>query len=137
MASVFPTSSKLAYLRGEHDAADTYKIALFTSAASFSASTTAYSTTNETTGTGYTAGGVTLAGYATSTGSGKAFLDWTTDPQWTGATFSFQYAMIYNSTDANAVVAIYDFGSTQSVSAGTLTIVLPTADATNAALRLA
>ncbi len=136
MASIWQTSSKLAFLRGEQDAADTYKIALFTSSATITAATTAYSTTNETTGTGYTAGGVTLSGYATSTGSNKAFIDWTSDPQWTGATFTFRYAMIYNSTDSNAIVASFDFGSDQSVSAGTLTIVFPTADATNALLRL-
>src|SRR3954463_4389233 len=80
-----------------HTAADVYKIALFTSAATLSKSTTAYAATNEVSGTGYTAGGATLAGFAVSLDTDTAILDWTTDPTWPTSTFTARGALIYNS----------------------------------------
>ena len=115
---------------------DTFKIALFTSAATLSAATTTYSTTNEVTGTNYTAGGNTLAGTALATSGTTAYLDFT-DTTWTTATITANGAMIYNSTQGNRAVAILAFGGDKTSTAGDFTIQFPTADATNAIIRIA
>ena len=108
---------------------DTFKCALFTSTAALSASTTAYSSTNEITGTGYTAGGVTLTCATPAVNSGVASADFD-DAVWnnggSGATFSgVRYALIYNSSKSNKAVAVCDFGVDKSVSAGTFTVTMP------------
>ncbi len=130
------TDAKLRFLRGEHLSGNVYKIALYVSAATLDATTTAYSATNEVSGTGYTAGGVTLATYASATSGTTAFLDWA-DAQWTSASFTARGATIYNSSVSNAVVAVLDFGSDKTVTSGTFTIQFPAADATNAIIRIA
>jgi hypothetical protein len=113
-----------------------YKIALFTSAATLGATTTSYSTTNEVVGTGYTAGGNTLTVSQIPTSSSTtAFIDFA-DTTWTTATITARGALIYNSTD-NTAVAVLDFGSDKTSTAGDFTIVFPTADATNAIIRIA
>jgi len=89
-----------------HTAADVYKIALYTSAATLSKSTTAYSATNEVGNSGtYAAGGLTLVGFTASLDTDTAILDWTTDPVWTGATITARGALIYNSVLAAAVAS--------------------------------
>ena len=113
--------------------ADAIKIALFTSSATINATTTAYSTTNEITGTGYTAGGVTLASKVvgtadTSTSGGKAYLDFA-NPTWTTATFTANGALIYNDTSGDRAIAVLAFGGDFTVSGGTFEIVLPAAGA--------
>ena len=113
--------------------ADTIKIALFTSSATINATTTAYSTTNEITGTGYTAGGVTLTSKVvgtadTSTSGGKAYLDFA-NPTWTDATFTANGALIYNNTSGDRAIAVLAFGGDFTVSGGTFEIVLPAAGA--------
>jgi hypothetical protein len=130
------TSYKQEILGGIHLAADTYKIALFTSSATLDASTTAYATTNEVTGTGYTAGGVTLAGFTRSNSGTTAWIDWTTDPSWASATITARGALIYNSTQSNKAVCVLDFGSDQTSTNGTFTIVFPAAAAGTALIRL-
>lgn len=117
--------------------ADTFKIALFTSAASLGANTTAYSTSNEVSGTGYTAGGASLTVSTAPTSSGTtALLDFD-DVTWTTATITARGALIYNSTQSNKAVAVLDFGSDKTSTAGNFTIVFPTADASNAIIRIA
>ena len=116
--------------------ADTFKIALYTSSATLDASTTVYSATNETTGTNYTAGGNTLTSAATSSSGTTAFVDFA-DSSWTTASFTARGALIYNSTQSNKSVVVLDFGSDKTASAGTFTIVFPTADASNAIIRIA
>jgi hypothetical protein len=115
-----------------------FKIALFTSSATLSAATTAYSTSNEVVGTGYSAGGNTLAvsQIPTSTGT-TAFLDFS-DTTWTTATITARGALIYlfNGT-TNPAVAVLDFGGDKTSTAGSFTIQFPAADATNAILRIA
>jgi hypothetical protein len=115
-----------------------FKIALFTSAANLSAATTAYSTSNEVVGTGYSAGGntLTVSQVPTSTGT-TAFLDFS-DTTWTTATITARGALIYlfNGT-TNPAVAVLDFGGDKTSTAGNFTIQFPTADATNAILRIA
>ena len=119
--------------------ADTFKIALYTSSASLTAATTAYSATNETTnttGSAYTAGGNTLASAATSSSGTTAFVDFA-DSSWASASFTARGALIYNSTQSNKSVVVLDFGSDKTASAGTFTIVFPAADASNAIIRIA
>jgi len=135
------TSFKVEILGGDFDfssgTADTFKIALFTSAATLSAATTAYSTTNEVSGTGYTAGGntLTISQVATSTGT-TAFLDFA-DTTWSSATITARGALIYKSGGTNPAVTVLDFGSDKTSTAGDFTIVFPAADASNAILRIA
>ena len=136
------TSFKVEILGGDFDfssgTADTFKIALFTSAATLSAATTAYSTTNEVTGTGYTAGGntLTISQVATSTGT-TAFLDFA-DTTWSTATITARGALIYLANGGtNPAVAVLDFGADKTSTAGDFTIVFPAADASNDIIRIA
>jgi len=132
------TSFKVDLLDGEHDfGADTFKIALFTSAATLDASTTAYATTNETTGTGYTAGGNTLTVSTTPTSSGTTAYISYANTTWSTASITARGALIYNSTNANKAVAVLDFGADKTSTAGDFTINFPTADATSAIIRIA
>ena len=136
ITQAIPTSFKAEILQGIHDSADTYKIALYTNAATLGASTTAYSATNEVVGTGYTAGGVTLSGFNVTTSGTTAILDWTGDPSWANATITARGALIYNSSKSNKAVYILDFGSDISSTNGTFMITLPTPDAANGLIRL-
>lgn len=126
-----PNQAKLDFLQGIHDAADTYKCALFTqAAASLDAASIAYSTTGElATANGYTQGGVTLAGYTAALSGNTAYIDWTTDPSWAAASITADCAVIYNSSKSNKIVAILTFASATSTN-GTWTLQLPAAGAT-------
>jgi len=135
------TSFKVDLLSGTQNfvsgTGNTFKMALYTSSATLGATTTAYTTTNEITGTGYTAGGNTLVVSTSPTSSGTtAFLSFT-DTSWTSATFTCRGALIYNSTNSNKAVAVFDFGSDKQVIGGTFTITFPTADSTSAVIRIA
>jgi len=114
-----------------------FKMALYTSAASLDAATTAYTTSNEVTGTGYTAGGQALTNIDPASGGTTGFTTFTTPVQWTTATITARGAMIYNATQGNKAVAILDFGQDYTSTAGTFTVNLPAADQTNAILRIA
>ena len=130
------TSFKSGLFKKKHDMdTDTFKIALFPSAATLDASTTAYDVTNEVSGTGYTAGGATLAGGAIATSGTTAYVDFT-DASWAAATFTARGAVIYNSSVSDKAVCVIDFGGDFTVTAGTFTISFPTADASNALIRL-
>lgn len=116
---------------------DVIKIALYTSAATLDASTTAYSATNEVPNSGtYTAGGATLTGASISSSGTTAFVDFA-DVSWTSATITARGALIYNSSKSNKAIAVLDFGTDKISTAGTFTIQFPTPDAANAILRLA
>ena len=118
--------------------ADTFKIALYTSSATLSASTTAYTTSNECPSTGnYSAGGntLTVSQVPTSTGT-TAFLDFA-DTTWSNATITANGALIYNSTQSDKAVAVLAFGGDKTSTAGDFTIIFPTADASNAIIRIA
>jgi hypothetical protein len=135
------TSFKQALLDGEmdfsSDTTQTFKIALFTSSASLDASTTAYSTTNEVSGTGYTAGGNTLSVSQVPTTSGTtAFLSFS-NTTWSTATITARGALIYQSGGSNPAVAVLDFGADKTSTAGDFQIQFPTADASNAIIRIA
>lgn len=134
------TSFKKALLDGEmdfsSDTGQTYKIALYTSSASLDASTTAYTASNEVTGTGYTAGGNSLSVVAPTTSGTTAFIDFA-DTTWVAATITARGALIYQDVGSNPAVAVLDFGSDKTSTNGDFTIQFPTADASNAIIRLA
>jgi len=137
ITSAFCTSAKSEFLQGTHTSADTYKIALYTSAAALDATTTAYAATNEVSGTNYSAGGTTLTGFTVTTSGTTAILDFTTDPSWPNSTITARGALIYNSTKSNKAIAVYDFGADKTSSNGTFTVQFPTPDAANGLLRIA
>ena len=143
ITSAICTSFKQEILVGTHNftatSGDTFKIALFTSSATLGASTTAYSTSNEitnTSGTAYTAGGATLTSVTPTTSGTTALCDFA-DVSYTSATFTANGALIYNSSQSDKAVAAIAFGSDKTVTSGTFTIQFPTADATNAIIRIA
>jgi hypothetical protein len=103
---------------------DTIKIALYTSSATLDATTTAYTTTEEITGSGYTAGGVTLTNQVVDTSGTTAYFD-ADDPEWTSASFTTAGALIYNSTASNKAIAVLSFGGDFTVTSGTFRIVFP------------
>jgi hypothetical protein len=116
---------------------DTFKIALYTSSANLDATTTVYSTSNEVPSTGnYSAGGNTLTTIAPTSSGTTAFLDFN-DTTWASSTITANGALIYNSTQSNRAVAVLAFGSDKSSSGGNFTIQFPTADASNAIIRIA
>lgn len=129
-------SFKKEILLGEHDLdTNAIKLALYTSAASLSDGTTAYTATGETAGTGYTAGGVTLTGIDVTTDSSVAVVS-ITDAVVTAATITARGALIYNSTNANKAIAVFDFGADKSSSSGDFTIQFPAAAAATAIIRI-
>jgi len=116
---------------------NTFNIALYTNSASFTASTTAYTATNEVTGSGYTAKGNALTNVTPTTGGTTAFTDFA-DSTWSTATITARGAMIFNDTAAgDPSVVILDFGGDKTSTAGEFKIVMPTADSTNAIIRIA
>jgi hypothetical protein len=135
------TSFKSELLTAEHNFAasggDTFKIALYTSSAILGASTTAYSATNEVSGTGYTATGNTLTNVNPTTSGTTAFTDFD-DTTWSSATITANGALIYNDDHASdAAVAVLAFGGDKTSTNGDFTIQFPTADASNAIIRIA
>ena len=143
ITSAICTSFKQELLVGTHNftatTGNTFKIALYTSSATLGAGTTAFSSTNEITnssGTAYTSGGATLTSVTPTTDSTTAVCDFS-DVSFTSASFTANGALIYNSSQSNKAVAVIAFGGDKTVSSGTFTIQFPTADATNAIIRLA
>lgn len=118
---------------------DTVKAALYLATATMNAATTAYSATNEVSGTGYTAGGVTVTNAVDPTTSGTTAF-WTPSASivYTSVTLStaFDAVLLYNSTQSNKAISVHTFGS-QTVTAGNFTLTMPVNDATNALIRLA
>ena len=117
-----------------------FKIALYTSSASLSATTTAYSTSNEVSGTNYTAGGNTLTNVTPTTSSTTALTDFA-DTTWSSSTITARGALIYNSStaagSANRAIVVLDFGSDKTSTSGDFTIQFPAAGASTAIIRIA
>jgi hypothetical protein len=141
------TSFKKELLYGVHDFdlanGDTFKIALYDNNASFTAATTAYTATDEVSGTGYSAGGGALTN-VDPTSSGTTALTDFQDETFSNATITARGALIYNTTPnttsisvTNPTVVVLDFGADKTSTAGDFTIVFPTADASNAIIRIA
>lgn len=141
------SSFKQQLLEGVHDfrasGGDTFKLALYTNSASFTAATTAYTSTNEVANSGsYTAGGGTLTNINPSlpVSPGTTAITDFDDLMFTTATITARGCLIYNTTPAhtytNPTVVVLDFGSDKISTAGSFTIVFPTADASTAIIRI-
>lgn len=117
---------------------NTFKLALYTNSASFTAATTAYTATNEVGNSGsYTAGGGALTNVTPTTSGTTALTDFA-DLEFTSATITARGALIYNDTaSGDPTVAVLDFGADKTSTSGTFTIQFPTADASNAIIRIA
>ena len=143
ITSAICSSFKQELLQGKHNFSSsgghTFKLALFTSSATLGASTTAFSTSNEITnssGTAYTSGGATLTSVTPTSDSTTAVCDFA-DVSYTDASFTANGALIYNDTQSDKAVAVIAFGGDKTVTSGTFTIQFPTADASNAIIRIA
>ena len=139
------TSFKRELLEGKHDfnvsGGHTFNIALFTSSASLDAATTDYSSSNEVVGSGYTAGGNTLTNIDPTTSGTTAFTDFA-DTTFSTATITANGALIYNTTldggsGTTNAVAVLAFGGDKTSTNGDFTLAFPTADASNAIIRIA
>jgi hypothetical protein len=143
------TSFKVQILEGVHNfgsgvvrasaSADVFKLALYTSSATLSASTTAYTTSDEvsSSGTNYPAGGLTLTiSQAPTFTTTTAWLDFD-DLTFASATITANGALIYNETQGNKAVAVLAFGGDKTSTAGNFTIQFPSPTSTTAILRIA
>ena len=120
---------------GQNLATDTLKIALYTAPASLGPDTTVYSTSNEVVGTGYTAGGETLTGVViTANANGTVYVTFD-NAVWPASSFTARGALLYNSTQANASVAVLDFGADKTCVNQTFTVTMPANTVTTALLR--
>ena len=141
-SNFMPTSFKVEILKAVHNfstgGGQTFKLALYNDSATFNASTTAYVTTNEVANSGsYLKGGGALTKVTPTSSGTTAFTDFA-DLSFTSATITAFGALIYNDTaTGNPAVAVLDFGSSKSSTAGTFTIVFPAATATGAIIRIA
>ena len=119
--------------------ADTLKAALYLASATVNAATTAYSVTGEVSGSGYSAGGITITNATAPTTSGTTGY-WTPSASFTYTsvtlTTAFDAVLVYNSTQSNKAISVHTFGS-QTITAGNFTLTMPTSDATNALIRIA
>ena len=135
------TSFKKELMEAKHNflnsGGNTFKIALYTSSATLSAATTAYSSTNEVSGTNYTAAGNTLTRVNPASSGTTAYTDFA-DTTWSSSTITANGAVIYNDTaSGDPSVIVLAFGADKSSSAGDFTITFPTADASDAIIRIA
>tara|TARA_R110002012_G_scaffold23375_1_gene79381 strand:- start:293 stop:727 length:435 start_codon:yes stop_codon:yes gene_type:complete len=135
------TSFKKELLEAKHNflnsGGSTFNLALYTNSASFTAATTAYTTSNEVSGTGYTAKGAALTRVDPSTSGTTALTDFS-DLTFSTATVTARGALIFNdSASGDPTVVVLDFGGDKTSTAGDFTVVFPTADASNAIIRIA
>lgn len=135
------TSFKQELMTGTHNfttsTGNTFKLALYTSSATLGAATTAYSATNEASGTNYTAGGAALTNVTPTTSGTTALTDFA-DLTFSNATVTANGALIYNdSASGDPSVVVLAFGGDKTSTAGDFTIQFPTADASNAIIRIA
>tara|TARA_R110000851_G_scaffold172853_1_gene319148 strand:- start:102 stop:536 length:435 start_codon:yes stop_codon:yes gene_type:complete len=135
------TSFKVEILKAVHNftnsTGNTFRCAMYTNSATFTAATTAYTASNEVTGTAYVAKGNALVNVTPTSTSTTAFTDFS-DTTWSSSTITARGAMIYNdSASGDPSVVILDFGSDKSSSSGDFTIVFPTGDSTSAIIRIA
>ncbi len=145
ITSALCTSFKKELLERKHDfnatSGHTFKIALYTSSATLGASTTDYTTSNEVVGTNYTAGGIALTNIDPTSSGTTAFIDFA-DATWSSATITAAGALIYNTTTDGGTgttnaVAVISFGGDKTSTNGDFVIQFPTADASNAIVRIA
>ena len=148
ISQTLATSFKVEILDGIHNfgvgvvrastAADTFKIALYSTLATLNAETTVYTTLNEVTGTGYIAGGNTLVISQVPTSTSTETVAWLNfaNSSWASASFSADGALIYNSTQGNKAVAVLNFGGTKTTANQTFTVVFPASTSSAAIIRI-
>ncbi len=141
ITSAICNSFKTEVLTGTHNftatSGNTFNLALYTSSATLNKSTTAYTTSNEVSGTGYTAKGNALTSVTPALSTDTAVCDFS-DTSFTSASFTARGCLIFNdSASGDPAVCAIDFGSDKTVTSGTFTIQFPTADASNAIIRIA
>ena len=148
ISQTLATSFKVEILDGIHNfgvgvirastAADTFKIALYSTLATINDTTTVYTTQDEVTGTGYTAGGNTLVISQVPTSTSTETTAWLNfdNSSWTTASFSADGALIYNSTQGNKAVAVLNFGGTKTATAQTFTVTFPASSSDAAIIRI-
>ena len=148
ISQTLATSFKVEILDGIHNfgvgvirastAADTFKIALYSTLATINDTTTVYTTQDEVTGTGYTAGGNTLVISQVPTSTSTETTAWLNfdNSSWTSASFSADGALIYNSTQGNKAVAVLNFGSTKTTANQTFTVTFPASTSDAAIIRI-
>ena len=148
ISQTLATSFKVEILDGIHNfgvgvirastAADTFKIALYSTLATLDATTTVYTTLNEVTGTGYVAGGNTLVISQAPTSTSTETVAWLNfaNSSWTSASFSADGALIYNSTQGNKAVAVLNFGGTKTATSQTFTVTFPASTSDAAIIRI-
>ena len=148
ISQTLATSFKVEILDGIHNfgvgvirastAADTFKIALYSTLATINDTTTVYTSLNEVTGTGYTAGGNTLVISQVPTSTSTETTAWLNfdNSSWTTASFSADGALIYNSTQGNKAVAVLNFGGTKTATAQTFTVTFPASTSDAAIIRI-
>jgi hypothetical protein len=148
LSQTLATSFKVEILDGIHNfgigvirattAADTFKIALYTTLATLNSTTTVYTTQDEVTGTGYVAGGNTLVISQAPTSTNTETVAWLNfeNSSWANATFSADGALIYNSTQGNKAVAVLNFGSTKTTTNQTFTVTFPASTSSAAIIRI-
>ena len=148
ISQTLATSFKVEILDGIHNfgvgvirastAADTFKIALYSTLATLGSTTTVYTTQDEVTGTGYVAGGNTLVISQAPTSTSSETVAWLNfaNSSWTSASFSADGALIYNSTQGNKAVAVLNFGSTKTTTNQTFTVTFPASTSSAAIIRI-
>ena len=148
LSQTLTTSFKVEILDGIHNfgtgvirattAADTFKIALYSTLATLNSTTTVYTTDNEVTGLGYTLGGNTLVISQDPTSTNTETVAWLNfqNSAWPSATFSAAGALIYNSTQGNKAVAVLDFGGTKTATNQTFTVTFPASTSSAAIIRI-
>ena len=141
ISSTLTTSFKKELLLGNHNftnsSGDTFKLALYTSSATLGATTTSFTTTGQASGTNYTSGGANLTNVTPTSSGTTAFTDFA-DLTFSTATITARGCMIFNdSASGDPAVAVFDFGGDKTSTAGRFTISFPTADASNAVIRIA
>lgn len=136
ITAAIPNQSRLDMLVAAHPPANTYKIALYTSAAALSKATAVYTATGEVVGIGYTAGGQVLTGAVQSLDTDTAIMSFA-NPVWASSTITARGALIYDATNGNKVRAVLDFGADIVSTGGLFTVSLPGYAAATAVIRIA
>ena len=135
------TSFKKELMEAKHNflnsGGNTFRLALYTNSASFTAATTAYTTSNEVSGTNYTAKGNSLTRVDPTTSSTTAYTDFA-DTTWSSSTITARGGLLFNdSVSGDTSVIVLDFGADKSSSSGDFTVQFPTADSSSAIIRIA
>lgn len=141
ISSTLTTSFKKELLLGNHNftnsSGDTFKLALYTSSATLGATTTSFTTTGQASGTNYTSGGANLTNVTPTSSGTTAFTDFA-DLTFSSSTITANGALIFNdSASGDPAVAVLAFGGDKTSTNGDFTIQFPTADASNAIIRIA